>query len=107
MKPKPFASLNHFTVPVVRAMLGTPQNVVVSSEYRNKAVRTDPQLLVITLTMGTPRGPTATPGDGTSKKRPCVSEASIYTSETVYPIVHIRRSSKLTNKQWKCNGHFS
>src|SRR5258707_15322360 len=52
MKPKPLASLNHFTVPVVRiSILLERCNCVVGVAER--AVQTDPQLLVMTLTPGT------------------------------------------------------
>src|SRR5438477_12795210 len=52
MKPKPLASLNHFTVPVVRiSILLENCNCVVGVAER--AVQTDPQLLVMTLTPGT------------------------------------------------------
>jgi hypothetical protein len=82
MKPKPFASLNHFTVPVVRAIV-VLLSVVVKSEYRNNAVRADPQLLVIALTMGTFSKTDPIFGDVAKKKGPCDCEGPKSTPERV------------------------
>src|SRR5690348_14439740 len=46
MNPKPFASLNHFTVPVVR-ILETPKRCSLSSEYRNAVL--DRQTIFVKL----------------------------------------------------------
>src|SRR6185312_5137735 len=62
-KPKPFASLNHLTTPVVRMMCSSKLicAVVGARVLRPTAVRTDDNVLVTTLTKGR-RQLTATTG---------------------------------------------
>src|SRR5215213_6727936 len=94
MKPKPFASLNHFTVPVVRISENSWCCCVVG--VAEHAVRTDPQLLVITLTTGAlSMLLSAHRRLYGLKKRPCDLRRPLDQHRNVFARLHVRRSTNV------------